>query len=608
MPRLCLLAAILLQIVAASAAEPVDTVELIERYRRDSDELQSFYSVSTSRQRRERLDRHDEEWLNRLESIDGSSLDVAGLVDLTLLRDHIEFRVAQREAEAHRLEEVAELLPFRAAIVELEEARWRLQQADGETAAALLAAIAEEIDTLDGRLERGRKRKGRGESSARTRPSEEADPEAADEEGVDAEAGDTAADESDALVTSAVLARRAARLTDGLRRALEDWFRYHDGYLPDFGWWVRSPYEDARKALLDHARLLRDKIAGGEKKDNAPLVGDPIGRDALVEALRHERIPYTPEELLAIGEREAAWCEAEMQRAAAEMGESDWRAALDRVKASHAPPGGQAELVARQALDAIAFIEERELVTIDPLCAETWRLEMISKQGQRTLPFAAYSGQKMLVAYPTEDMDHESKLMSMRGNNIHFSRIVTPHELIPGHHLQGYMAERHRAHRRLFRTPFLVEGWSLYWEMRLWELGYPQTPQDRIGMLFWRKHRTARIIVSLRFHLGEMSPQEMIDTLVDSVGMERDGATSEVRRYIGGSYGPLYQCAYMIGGLQLRALHRDLVGAGIMTNREFHDTVLRLGSIPIELIRAEMMNLPLTRDWRPSWKFHETLE
>ncbi len=107
-----------------------------------------------------------------------------------------------------------------------------------------------------------------------------------------------------------------------------------------------------------------------------------------------------------------------------------------------------------------------------------------SERGQRTLPFASYGGQRMNVAYATQGMDHDRKLMSMRGNNIHFTRIVTPHELIPGHHLQSYMTARHNTHRRSFRTPFSVEGWALYWEMLLWDMGYARGPEDRIGMLF----------------------------------------------------------------------------------------------------------------------------
>ena len=57
-------------------------------------------------------------------------------------------------------------------------------------------------------------------------------------------------------------------------------------------------------------------------------------------------------------------------------------------------------------------------------------------------------------------MTHEAKMMSMRGNNIHFSRATVHHELIPGHHLQGYMTARHKTYRRLFSTPFSIEGWA----------------------------------------------------------------------------------------------------------------------------------------------------
>src|SRR5262249_27380613 len=159
-----------------------------------------------------------------------------------------------------------------------------------------------------------------------------------------------------------------------------------------------------------------------------------------------------------------------------------------------------------------------------------------------------------------------------------FARATVFHELIPGHHLQGYMTQRYRTYRAPFGTPFWLEGWAVYWEMLLWDLGFPKSPENRIGMLFWRMHRCARVSFSLRFHLEEMTPQECIDYLVDRVGHERENATAEVRRSFNGSYGPLYQCGYLIGALQFRGLHREMVESGHMTNREFHDAILRGGS------------------------------
>jgi uncharacterized protein (DUF885 family) len=101
-----------------------------------------------------------------------------------------------------------------------------------------------------------------------------------------------------------------------------------------------------------------------------------------------------------------------------------------------------------------------------------------------------------------------------------------------------------------------------------------------------------------------MTPEECIDYLVTKVGHERDNATAEVRRSLNGSYPPLYQAAYMLGGLQLRALHRELTGSGKMTNRQFHDAVLRENSIPLEMIRASLLRQKLPRDYRPGWRFY----
>jgi hypothetical protein len=276
---------------------------------------------------------------------------------------------------------------------------------------------------------------------------------------------------------------------------------------------------------------------------------------------------------------------------------------LARVKTDYVAPGRQAELIAEIGREATAFVQERKLVTVPILCRETWQTTMMSPEQLKTIPYAAYGGQKMMVAYAQESMTEEDKLMVMRGNNRHFMRLVTPHEVIPGHHLQAFYAARHRTHRELFSTPFYVEGWAFSWELRLWDLDWAKTPEDRIGMLFWRMTRAARIIVSLNYHLGRMKPEEMVDLLVQRVGHEKFGATSEVRRFIQAS--PLYQASYMIGGLQLETLRRELTGPANRTEEQFHDAVLKEGPIPIAVVRADLTGMPLRRDTRPDWRFIE---
>jgi hypothetical protein len=281
----------------------------------------------------------------------------------------------------------------------------------------------------------------------------------------------------------------------------------------------------------------------------------------------------------------------------------DWKAALAKVKEAYVPAGQQDAYITEQAKEAIAFVRKLDLVSVPSLCEESWRITMVTSDEQRQLPYVAYNGSNILAAYARDDMKANDKLMSMRGNNRHFTRLTTAHELIPGHHLQAFFAERYRSYRRVFWTPFLVEGWALHWEMELWNRNFARSPEDRIGMLFWRMHRAARIIVTLRFHQGEMTPAQMVEFLVTRVGHETAGATSEVRRYISGGYSTLYQCSYMIGALQLQALQREATANGRMTPKAFNDAVLRCGPMPIELIRAELLGVPLTPTSVPQWKF-----
>jgi len=509
-------------------------------------------------------------WRERLDLINLESLDPGSRIDWFLLNNQLSAEQARITLDRSRLDELAEILPFRAALQQLQTARWTHQTITPQEAATVLDQSTRSLQEVRRRLDQGLN-PADGKNAA-TAP----------------------------LILTPVAAVRAAGVLDTLRATLKDWFLFYDGFVPEFSWWVRQPYQTLDSQLETQAQHLRTEIAGLKGAPDDPLIGDPVGPEALARQISAELLPFTAEEMITLGENEFAWCETELQKVAAEMGlTGDVPAALARMKARHVPPGGQAQVVAEEAAHAINFLKERSLLTIPPLCEQTWRLEMLSPEAQRTLPYAVYSAPSMMVAYAHDSMRHEDKLMSMRGNNRPSLHIVTPHEIIPGHHLQAYMARRHQPHRQLFSTPFFVEGWALHWEMRLWDLGYATTAEERAGMLFWRRHRCARILVSLKFHLGLITPAEMVEFLTTRVGHEKAAATSEVRRYINGSYPPLYQAAYMIGGLQLRALHQEVLAAGTLSEQEFHDTVLTLGPIPIALIRACLLGESVGRAWKP---------
>jgi len=348
---------------------------------------------------------------------------------------------------------------------------------------------------------------------------------------------------------------------------------------------------------------LRNAARPPAPKDDTGIGGRPIGRDAMMVELAGELIPMTPEELIAIAEKELAWCDAEMLKASREMGfKDDWRAALEKVKQAHVKPGEQPKLIRETSDWSIAWLKDRGLVTVPALAEETWRMIMMTPERQLVSPFFT-GGEVISVAFPTNTMSHEAKLQSLRGNNLHFSRATVQHELIPGHHLQQFMNARWQTHRWPFATPFSVEGWALYWELLLYERGFPKSPEDRIGFLTWRKHRCCRILFSLRYHLGEMTPRQCVDLLIDRVGFEPENATAEVRRSFTGGYGPLYQAAYLLGGFQFWELRKELVLGGKMTDREFHDAILKEHSMPVAMVRALLTDQPLKKSGLPPWRF-----
>jgi hypothetical protein len=556
----------------SGGAAPVargDMRETIERYEADRGALGRFYGNEGSPERIARLRRASADWRGTLDQLDFGSLDQDGRIDWLLLRSEIEGEELDLAREERRAEEEAPLVPYAARIVALAEARQRVEPLEPESAAAEIDALAKVV-------------------SETRKAVEEKPPE-----------------------VKKYVARRAAERVKDLRDALRRWYDFRAGYDPIFTWWVRAPEETLAKELEQHEKLVREKLAGlkedDKKRDSDPatIIGNPIGREALLEDLARAWIPYTPEELIQVSEKEFAWCEAEMKAASNAMGcGDDWKKALERVKQDHVAPGEQPALIQELAREAWDYVEENELVTVPPLAKEIWRMNMLSPEAQRTSPFFL-GGESILVSYPTDAMTHEEKLMSMRGNNRHFCRATVHHEVIPGHHLQGFMTDRYFAYRAPFGTSFWTEGWALWWEMLFYERGYVSTPEDKVGALFWRMHRCARIQFSLGFHLGQMTPQQCIDFLVDRVGHERENAEAEVRRSFEGGYGPLYQLAYMTGALQFRALYAELVRSGKMTARAFHDAVLTSGNMPIELVRARLENVPLTRDTRSSWRFYD---
>ncbi len=555
-----------------------EIADIIIQYRQDIRAIKDFYSpvrqdpnarggnstVINSPEQRKRLVEVNTAYLATLEKSPFSSLSIYGKVDYVLLKRDIEKELKSLSIEEAEYKKITVYIPFADSIYAIEKSRRRGKSMEGQQVAALLDRILKDVKISSSGL------KSVGEIEMRE------------------------AETANAAVKS-------------LQARLKNFFDFYMGYDPLFTWWVPEPYKVLNTSLETYAKeiIAKGKITSTQKDDGSGIVGYPIGRDELIVQLELEMIPYTPEQLIEIANKEFEFCDREMLKASREMGFGDnWKKALEKVKNTYVEAGKQPELILKLYDDAISFIKKRDLITIPPLAEETWGMIMMTPERQLVNPFFT-GGRDISISYPTNTMAADDKMMSMRGNNPYFSRGTVQHELIPGHNLQFFMNSRHKSYRAEFRTPFWSEGWALYWELLLYEKGFAQTPEERIGMLFWRMHRCARIIFSLNYHLRKWTPQQAIDFLVDRVGHERANAEGEVRRSFVGRYSPLYQVAYLIGGLQFFALKKEYVDGGKMSFKQFHDAIMNENAMPVEMVRATLGNTLTDKNYKTSWRFYE---
>lgn len=561
-----LLAVLMALAISTTAQTPTAVTEMyafIVQHEADEGSLERFYIVAGSPERRKRLSEFYEGQLKKLDALPFESFSTGGKVDFLLMRRDIQNELTLLAQEEKETAQVARLTSPGDGIYPIEKQRRRGLHLKSNEVAAQLNGLLRGVQIATKKLG--------------TEPN-----------------------------MTVALANRASQVVVGQQTALKSVYDFYNGYDPDFSWWVTRPYQQLDSALAKYSNALKKKVdpATQPKDDGSGIIGNPIGRDELTRLLQLEMIPYSPEELVDIANKEFAWCDAEMLKATREMGfGDDWKKALEKVKMSFVPEGQQPEAMLDLYNQSIDFLKKNDLITIPPIAEETWRMRMIPPKQQLVSPFFL-GGETLQISYPTDAMNHEDKLMSMRGNNPHFSRATVHHELIAGHHLQGFMNNRNKPYRH-YRNPFWSEGWALYWELILWDMNFPRGPEDKIGMLFWRMHRCARIIFSLNYHLGKWTPQQCIDFLVDRVGHERANAEGEVRRSFTANYGPLYQLAYMTGAFQFYALKKELVDSGKMTYKQYHDAVMQENAMPVEMVRAILTNQSLTRDFKSSWKFYK---
>jgi uncharacterized protein (DUF885 family) len=309
--------------------------------------------------------------------------------------------------------------------------------------------------------------------------------------------------------------------------------------------------------------------------------------DALVDLRAFDGLDA--DAILELGEQKLAEEHAARAAAAREIDPSvPEDEVIARIKADHAASFREALEGYRDAMDrARAHLLDRQLVSIP----DDERIEVIETPDylRNVIPFAAYFApavfdpdpKGLYVVTPSVHGDPNA----MREHNRASISNTSIHEAYPGHHLQLDVARRHPSLTRLLAdAPEFVEGWGMYSELMMREHGFDDGPEYRLMLHSDAIWRACRIILDVRLHRGELSTDEAVEFLVEHTRFERDNARSEIKWY---TYRPTYPLSYMLGRtllLELRSAEQRRLGEAFSL-RDFHDTLLRNGSLPISFHR-----------------------
>jgi uncharacterized protein (DUF885 family) len=360
---------------------------------------------------------------------------------------------------------------------------------------------------------------------------------------------------------------------------------------------------DELEAAVDSARSAAASVAEWLRSEYLPhaVAEDGVGRERYVRAAeRFLGMVIDPEETYSWGWEEVARLRSEMQRVAAEIDadrnveevietlESDPARSVDR---DEFPGFVQARLDA-----AVADLDGAHFDVPEPVRKVTVNL--------------APPGGALGAWYiqPSADWKRPGSVWYSLGERIRipvWQEVATAyHEGFPGHHLQVgtsmYQSEHlSKAHRVLIWYPGYGEGWALYAERVMDELGYFERPEYRLGMLASQLFRAVRVVIDLGMHLGFVIPEDAplhagepwsfergVDYLADVAFQPRDHSVSEIKRYLGW---PGQAISYKVGEREILDLRQQLEKRDGFDLEEFHRQVLVGGELRLDYLRERLL-------------------
>lgn len=362
---------------------------------------------------------------------------------------------------------------------------------------------------------------------------------------------------------------------------------------------------EADKARLTEAgrRLITDSVVPAYRellefmtKEYVPAARPTIGASALPDGLRFYEhrvrmftsLDVTPQEVHRIGHEEVARIRKEMETVIARTGfKGDFAAFLQHLRTDPRFYAKTPEELLKQA----SWIAKR----MDGQLPRLFRTLPRMPYGVSPIPdFIAPKTTGAYYSAPSGDGTRAGTYFvntyNLASRPLYILEALTLHEAVPGHHLQLALQQELTdlpPLRRFVSSNAYVEGWALYAEQLGREAGFYQDPYRDFGRLTYEMWRACRLVVDTGMHALGWTRQQAIDFMAANTALSLHEVTTEVDRYIAW---PAQALGYKMGELKIRELRKrseETLGARFDL-REFHDVVLRNGSVPLDVLEEEV--------------------
>ena len=323
-----------------------------------------------------------------------------------------------------------------------------------------------------------------------------------------------------------------------------------------------------------------------------------LGRERFQQKLLlDEGLGLDADRLLAIALRELQKTQEEFRRVASRINGGDPMSAWAKVKHDH-PPAGQLVPAAQQQLaELVDFIKRQRIITIP----EGAPIEVAATPKFYRWTFASmwtpgpFESRPLRAFYYITDVDPawpaERQDEHLRDFNYGALWSISIHEVFPGHFLHYQHLRQVESKLRksiLFSSTAMVEGWAHYCEQMMIDEGFRRNdPAVRLGQLAESLIRLCRLVVGIRLHCEDLSVEQGVRFFREEAFLEEGAARREAER---GTFDPSY-VLYSVGKLAVLKLREDYkasAGAGYSL-RQFHDSFLANGTVPMTLQRALML-------------------